>query len=227
MFFSLNHPVIWVRIVGVVVAIDEFDCQRGLRRVYTVDDSTGECIECSMELPKPPKPAAQGEEATGDLSSKDATRAIATTPPASTTPDALAGIDVGAVVDVKGRVKLFRDRKQINIQNMLHVVSTAQEVQFWNKIAEFRREVLGRPWTLDKRDVRRAKRQHLADVDAEERHKRRKERDDLLRKDETGGRFGKGGKQSTTGLPYRQSSSKSMVRGGRTHAEIQYDALGL
>ncbi|KAK8044605.1 hypothetical protein PG993_004629 [Apiospora rasikravindrae] len=45
-FFHLNHPIHWVRIVGVVVAIDSFYS----RRIYTIDDSSGACIECCTGL---------------------------------------------------------------------------------------------------------------------------------------------------------------------------------
>ncbi|KAK0125602.1 hypothetical protein ONS95_000390 [Cadophora gregata] len=45
-----NHPVKWVRITGVVVAVDEF---KG-KKVFTVDDSSGMCIECTAVAPPPP-----------------------------------------------------------------------------------------------------------------------------------------------------------------------------
>ncbi|PBP23329.1 OB-fold nucleic acid binding domain-containing protein [Diplocarpon rosae] len=44
-----NHPVKWVRITGVVVAVDEF---RG-KKVYVVDDSSGMTVECTAIAPAP------------------------------------------------------------------------------------------------------------------------------------------------------------------------------
>lgn len=226
-FFSLNHPIIWVRVIGVVVAIDDFYGHR----VYTIDDSTGECIECSVETPKPPKPGGKEAKAVargGDSSSSGNATAQGTT---TVSDDVLAAdIDVGMVVDVKGRVKLFRDRKQIKIQKVQRIGSTAQEVQFWNKIQDFRRDVLSRPWLLDKRDVRRAKKQHLADVDAEERRRRRKEKHKVLLRQEEADRrrgIGKANSHATTAtdLVHRQSPAKS--KSGSTHGDGQYDALGL
>lgn len=217
MFFSLNHPIIWVRIVGVVVAVDEFYG----RRVYTIDDSTGECIECSVEIPKPPKP--------GDRSAKEGSRkAVSEEAAQSSTASALpaAGLDVGDVVDVKGRMGLFRDRKQLRIQKMQPVASTAEEVQFWDKIRDFRREVLSQPWILDEREVRRAKKQHLADVDEEARRNRRKERHDLRRRDEVQRRHDeKENRHQTTELVHRPSLTK--LKREKPRAECQYDALGL
>ncbi|RYP52321.1 hypothetical protein DL768_002533 [Monosporascus sp. mg162] len=212
-FFSLNHPIKWVRVVGVVVAVDEFHG----RRVYTVDDSTGQCIECSVEVPTPPKPGARDEEPARNPAATDATQ--------GTVSDVPADIDVGMVVDVKGRVKLFRDIKQIEILKMQRVGSTEREVQFWNKIEGFRRDVLCRPWVLDRRDVRQAKKQYLADVDAEERRKRRKERDDVLRREDANRRLNRAGQHPTAKPMHREPSTKSM--GGKAHGDGQSDSLGL
>ncbi|KYK54981.1 Protein stn1 [Drechmeria coniospora] len=45
-YFHRNLPIKWVRIVGVVVAIDEY----AGRRVYTIDDSSAACIEALVSL---------------------------------------------------------------------------------------------------------------------------------------------------------------------------------
>ncbi|KAI0169001.1 hypothetical protein GGR52DRAFT_553208 [Hypoxylon sp. FL1284] len=157
-YFSLNHPIRWVRVVGVVVAIDEYYG----RRIYTVDDSSGKCVECSLDVPKP----ADSTRRNGLIG--DAT-------PAEPVKDApYSDIDVGMVIDVKGSTKLFRGQKQIHIQKLQRIRSTNQEVQFWNKIRDFRRDVLSQPWTLGKREVRQCKKQYLADVDVDEERKKRK-----------------------------------------------------
>ena len=226
----------WVRIVGVVVAVDEFYG----RRVYTVDDSTGECVECSVEIPKPAKPERLGDGAGAGAAGRNTT--MQGTAPAAPTPDIPTDMDVGMVVDVKGRVKLFRDRKQIRIVKAQRVASTAQEVQFWNRIRDFRRDVLARAWVLDRREVHRAKNQHLADlagVDAEERRKRRRERRERKsrpRKGEEEARprraHGETSRRSGADLdlahrpsPTTSNTSKQSVKARQ--AEGQYDALGL
>ena len=50
LFHYGNHPVKWVRVTGVIVAVDEY----AGRNVYTVDDSSGMCIECVCVTPTPP-----------------------------------------------------------------------------------------------------------------------------------------------------------------------------
>ncbi|KAI5865937.1 hypothetical protein GGS23DRAFT_554703 [Durotheca rogersii] len=157
-FFFLNHPIRWVRIVGVVVAIDDFYGWR----YYTVDDSTGACIQCRADIVRPAKSAPDD--------AGDEKKAAA---PASLS-EAASGIDVGMVVEVKGGTRLFRDQMEISVHKIRRLRSTSQEVQFWDKIRQFRREVLSQPWVLERREVRRCKKQHTADVDTEE--KRQKKR---------------------------------------------------
>ncbi|KAI0382144.1 hypothetical protein F5Y04DRAFT_253079 [Hypomontagnella monticulosa] len=215
-FFSLNHPVRWVRVVGVVVAIDEYFGHRN----YTIDDSTGACIECCVDIPKPPKnPAKNGV----------AGETVAAAPEPA--PDPYSEIDVGMVVDVKGSTKLFRDQRQVKVQKMQRVRSTNQEVQFWNKISDFRRDVLSQAWMLEKKEVRRCKKQHMADVDAEERRRKRKEE----KRKQMGYTVGRDAQkreppkvknENTTRKSTRQEP-QTKPQASHSHAEGQYNALGL
>ncbi|KAI2628768.1 hypothetical protein GGR54DRAFT_362175 [Hypoxylon sp. NC1633] len=207
-FFSLNHPIRWVRVVGVVVAIDEFYG----RRVFTVDDSTGECIECCLDIPKPAN--SRHEDGAGGA-------AVSTAP----APDVHPDIDVGMVVEVKGSTKLFRNQKQVKIQKLERIKSTNQEVQFWNKIRDFRRDVLSRPWILEKKEVRRCKKQHTADVEAEEKKARKKQIGHGPKDTVQSGRTRTKRAETTSDVVKGEPSAKS--RAGRSHTEGQYDALGL
>ncbi|KAI2621958.1 hypothetical protein GGS26DRAFT_256299 [Hypomontagnella submonticulosa] len=226
-FFSSNHPIRWVRIVGVVVAIDEYYGHRN----YTIDDSTGACIECCIDIPKPAKSLPQNGTAWG---------ALTVAPAPTSAPDPYSDIDVGMVVEVKGSTKLFRDQKQISVQKMQRTRSTNQEVQFWNKISDFRREVLSQPWMLEKREVRRCKKQHMADVDAEERRRKRKEekRKEEKRKEEKRKEMGyviNGGAQKQEAMARDADTRRKPTRReprtqpetGHPYTEGQYNALGL
>jgi hypothetical protein len=147
-----NHPIKWVRITGVVVAIDDFT----QRRVYTVDDSSGMCIECIC--PAPPKPG------TADPTTKPPivgiTKELGKEPkknaqplgPSVTNPNiSWDEVDVGSVVKIKGGISTFRDQKQIEIIKVEVLKSTDQEVRCWNEVLQFRREVLEVPWTVSKK----------------------------------------------------------------------------
>ncbi|ROW01291.1 hypothetical protein VMCG_05838 [Cytospora schulzeri] len=128
-FFHLNHPVRWVRITGMVVAVDEF----GTRRNYTVDDSSGVCIECVVDVPK--------SDPSITLGSKEQ-------PAATGKPRVPDEVDVGTLVDIRGGLALFRGSKQVKIEKATIIRSTEQELVYWEKVQAFRREVLDRPWEL-------------------------------------------------------------------------------
>ncbi|KAI1827009.1 hypothetical protein F4861DRAFT_464486 [Xylaria intraflava] len=161
-FFALNHPIRWVRIIGVVVAVDDYYGHR----VYTVDDSTGKCIECALAMPNA---IANKTNPHNGGHSRDAERpaghvAVTDTTPSITTTTPPTDIDVGMTVDVKGSVKLFRGQRQIKIQKVTRVLSTNQEVLFWDKIRDFRRDVLSQPWVLKDREVRRCRKLQQAEA---------------------------------------------------------------
>ncbi|KAK2599248.1 hypothetical protein N8I77_011018 [Diaporthe amygdali] len=132
-FFHRNLPLRWIRIAGMVVAVDEF----AHRRVYTVDDSDGLCIECVADLPKP--------------NSNDSASAAVTTLPKD--------VDVGTVVDLKGGLTLFRGNKQVKIEKMTILRSTDEEVALWEKATQFRVDVLDKPWKLTEREIRRCRKE--------------------------------------------------------------------
>ncbi|PFH60982.1 hypothetical protein XA68_18455 [Ophiocordyceps unilateralis] len=147
-FFHGNLPIRWVRVVGIVVAVDDFDS----RRVYTVDDSSGACIEALLVLlPAPMANSGKGQDkATADC------------------------IHVGSVVDVKGELSTYRDEKQIKIERIKRLRSTADELALWERRATFRRDVLDRPWVLARADIRRCRREAERSEAAVERKKRRR-----------------------------------------------------
>lgn len=140
-----------MRVVGVVVAIDNFSG----RRVFTIDDSSGACIEAATPYNEKAASAPLGL-------------------PGTTGPH--ADIDVGAVVDVKGALATFRDELQVRIERVTRVPSTGDEVALWEKRARFGREVLARPWVLAPGDVLRAREEaEQEDREADRRTRRLRE----------------------------------------------------
>ncbi|KAH6605651.1 hypothetical protein Trco_004804 [Trichoderma cornu-damae] len=141
-FFYKNLPIKWVRVVGVVVAIEQYVN----RRLYTIDDGSGRNILALVMPPAPAKPkngSTAGEQPT-ETDPQDA--------------DPYADVDVGVVVDVKGGVSAFRSERQISVEKMVVVKGTAQEVVLWEKRTKFRREVLDAPWLLQEKDIRQCRR---------------------------------------------------------------------
>ncbi|KAK3381428.1 hypothetical protein B0H63DRAFT_475676 [Podospora didyma] len=148
LFFYTNHPIKWVRIAGVVVAIDELEG----RRIYTIDDSSGATIECVANVAQP-----FGSGTATGVAPSNSTRGAETYQPQIPLVD--GDIDIGHVVDVKGGIKIFRGSRQIQADKIGHLRSTEQEVQFWERITSLRNEILDRPWVLDKKEVRRCQRE--------------------------------------------------------------------
>lgn len=146
----------WARIVGVVVAVDEFQA----RRVFTVDDGSGVCIEAVLWLASVDKLPKLPEAVEKRARQVEATEKLTTHPPG-----AFADIDVGVVVDVKGKLIRYREDIQIRIERMVSLETTQKELTLWEKRAGFRRQVLDTPWVLSKRDVRRAERAARAEIE--------------------------------------------------------------
>ncbi|KAH7157567.1 hypothetical protein B0J13DRAFT_173204 [Dactylonectria estremocensis] len=150
-YFYKNLPIKWVRVVGVVVAIDEL---KGLR-IFTVDDSSGACIQCTIPIPAPVKEGAAPQQEKG------------------TALPTYAHIGVGSVVDVKGGISFLFEDRRITIEKMSVVKSTAYEVVLWDKRTRFRAEVLDKPWLLRSRDIRKCKQEAEQNEGKAERKRKR------------------------------------------------------
>lgn len=136
-----------------VVAVDEYPG----RKVYTVDDSSGVCIECTIDIPRTVPPVGSAIAGAGSNPKSKVTTAASTTNP----PDAISKVpeevDVGTIVDIKGELALFRDHKQLKILKTTILRSTEHEVAFWEKLSTFRKDVLDKPWELTEKQVRRCR----------------------------------------------------------------------
>ncbi|KAH8666615.1 hypothetical protein BX600DRAFT_462094 [Xylariales sp. PMI_506] len=216
-FFHLNHPIRWIRIVGVVVAIDYYYG----RWIYTVDDSSGCCIECVSEAPAPANPR---NSAAPDNGQKELLDAL----PVSPHPE----VDIGVVIEVKGSLKLYRDQKQVKIEKIQCIRSTNVEVQFWNKIKAFKSDVLSQPWVLERKVVRKLEKENKRDVGSkeEEASARRKHHSKSDSASARSKAYGKA--RPPSGSAAGMSGPKNLYKPSKlstvsTSGDMQYDALGL
>lgn len=162
-YYHGNHPIKWVRITGVIVAIDEFST----RRIYTIDDSSGVCIECTCPAPPPqslalPPHLNQGVDGRPTTSTnqncESASAKRLSTPSVEAPLVPWDEIDVGMVVKVKGKPNTFRAVKQVDIVKIELMRSTEQEVRCWNEVLAFRKEVLRVPWVVSQEAENRFRR---------------------------------------------------------------------
>ena len=146
------------------MAVDEY----AQRRVYTVDDSSGVCIECVVTLAPKPQTAEGGQSDRKEAQAETSANVQKPEPPVPTipVPDEL---DVGSIVDVKGGLKIFRAQFQIKVEKIALLHTTEQEVAFWNKVWQFRVDVLSRPWSLDRKEIRKCRKEAEGVDEAKER----------------------------------------------------------
>ena len=113
-YFYLNHPIKWVRLVGVIVAYEE----SRYRWIIIIDDSSGATIE--VTCPRHPTsddtgpPVITGNAIGENGSSRGSS--IGTTITGNTID--MSGIDLGSVVKVKGGIGEFRGEKQITLERI-------------------------------------------------------------------------------------------------------------
>lgn len=108
-YFHLNHPIKWIRLVGVIVSFDDYE----KRWIMLVDDSSGATLEISCaKAPAKDKDANANElgngNGTGDSQGTSA----------SWIGVDLSGVDVGSVVKVKGGIGEFRGVKQMTLERI-------------------------------------------------------------------------------------------------------------
>jgi hypothetical protein len=140
-YFCLNHPVRFVRVVGVVVAIDDITSKYS---AITLDDGSGATIELKIV-----------RILLGDRDSKN--------PLSGTTVSNLnvisqfgvfeitvdhERIEIGTVLKAKGTISEFRGVKQLDLKRIHIVASTDEEAQAWAETAAFKINTLSAPWRI-------------------------------------------------------------------------------
>ncbi|KAF7957682.1 hypothetical protein EAE96_003254 [Botrytis aclada] len=166
----LNHPIRYIKLIGLVVSIDTF----ARRRVYTIDDSSGVCIECVALLPLSPSGAPPNSHPPPPPSS----------PSISTPQIPWNDISECKVVRILGIMGSYMQSPQLQIVKMGVVGSTEVERKWWDEcrgLKDPETGVLGREWVVGREEMERWRR----------RERRRKMREEVKR---GGGRDGRAAK---------------------------------
>ncbi|MCJ1408087.1 hypothetical protein MMC19_002160 [Ptychographa xylographoides] len=174
LYFHLNHPIKWVRSVGVIVAFDTLD----YRWNFQIDDGSGAAIEvtCPRERPSISEPSTTTNTTTAqnnpfrDLGMKGRTL--------SGVEIDMLGVDLGAVVKVKGGIGEFRGERTITLERITIVRNTTEEADAWNELHQFHSNILVKPWVITLEEQRKLKEE--ADgtrLKAEEKLRRRTHRE--------------------------------------------------
>lgn len=116
LYFHLNHPIKWIRLVGVIIALDLYPT----RWIALLDDSSGATIEITCGRPTP-TPTAQNANNTS-LAQSSTSLCGSDAPSRGVTATGhdidLGGVDVGTVVKVKGGIGSFREMRQMSLERI-------------------------------------------------------------------------------------------------------------
>lgn len=113
-YFSLNHPIKWVRLVGVIVSYDQLPS----RWIFILDDSSGATIE--VTCPRNPTPLEREPSTIASNGIRESRPSRGSSTGTTVTGNAIdmTGIDLGCVVKIKGGINEFRGEKQITLERI-------------------------------------------------------------------------------------------------------------
>lgn len=167
LYFLLNHPIRFVRLVGVVVAIDDINAKY---TTLTIDDGSGATVELKIiRIPS----ADQNPVDTSSNTTIDNVNIVSPFGVFEVIVDNQR-LDIGTVVKAKGTLSEFRGIKQVELKRVWVVTSTNEEAQAWAETARFKQEVLSHPWHLRSSKVKQIKDKIRADKKKLQDYERRK-----------------------------------------------------
>ena len=160
LYFYLNHPIQFVQLTGIVVAIEDFHPHIFL---FTLDDSSGSTIDVVWRKPKP-QSQSQNDYTTTTLTTAEATAKVKTQRQEreededeeqqqrredADTPllPLLNALEIGTTVLAKGTLSPFRHTLQLNLLR-LTVLTPTQELRLIQSRTSFLLNTLSKPWRL-------------------------------------------------------------------------------
>ena len=147
-YFYLNHPIRYVRLVGVVVAIDDINLKY---TVLTIDDGSGTNVEVKIirAIPDVHNPVDSSSntaiENVNIISRFGIFEVMVDRQP----------LNIGTIIKAKCTISEFRDLKQLEMKRVWIVSDTNEEAQAWTETAAFKRKVLSVPWHISSAEHKR------------------------------------------------------------------------
>lgn len=171
-WFWLNHPIQYFQIVGLVVQIDSV--AKGRYTLITIDDGSGVNMEVKLERKAP------WREGEAKWTENTHTEGVDVFEDLGGLPLVLLNgkkVEVGEVMQVKGKLTIFRQEKQLVVKRLRRVTDTNEEAVWWSRMADWKRTTLSKPWVISEADKARVDHQHQRD----ERETKRDQKRDLRR----------------------------------------------
>ena len=155
LYFYLNHPIQFIQIAGIIVAIEDFHPHIFL---LTLDDSSGATIDVIWRKPKPQDAAAAAKVT-------DQTKPTNDDDPPSLLP-LLETLKIGTTLIAKGTLSSFRQTLQLTLLRA-SVITPAQELNHIAARTSFLLSSLSQPWSLSARAQARLHKQASGDREEE------------------------------------------------------------
>lgn len=167
-YFHLNHPIRFVRLVGAIVAIDDINIRY---TVLTLDDGSGANMELKI-VRIPPRCEQNPVDTSSTTTTIDNVNVISRLGLFEVLV-AQQRLVIGTVVKAKGTISEFRGAKQLELKRIWVVTSTNEEAQAWAEAAAFKQAVLSRPWHISATEGKKIKGKIRAEKKREQEFQRR------------------------------------------------------
>lgn len=143
-WFWLNHPIQYVRLVGFICQIDMVAGGRYV--LMTLDDSSGANIEIKLER-EAGKITENGFKEYLPITGLDNVLVRVEMGLPIVTLDRSA-LELGTVIIAEGQIGSYIQNRQMVLSRLQRVPDTRAEAQHWAKVAEWKRLILSTPWAL-------------------------------------------------------------------------------
>ncbi|MCJ1356761.1 MAG: hypothetical protein MMC33_006757 [Icmadophila ericetorum] len=156
-YFHLNHPIQWIRLVGMVVAAEVIS---DFLWVITLDDSSGMNIEVVCRKSPTYLRLAKKKSENMELTSEETKTMLKESKMGITaqgTQIDMSEWDVGMAVKVKGGITAYKGERQVALEKITTVLTTNEEASAWAELQQFRTTVLSKPWMISAREERKMK----------------------------------------------------------------------
>ncbi|KAF2258020.1 hypothetical protein CC78DRAFT_526948 [Lojkania enalia] len=175
-YFYLNHPIRYVCLVGVVVAIDDINMKY---TVLTIDDGSGATVEVKIVRLTPDvyNPVESSSNTAIDnvhVISRYGIFEIMVNE---------ARLAIGSVIKAKCTISEFRNQKQLELKRVWVLFTTDEEAKAWTKAAVFKREVLSIPWQLSSVEHKKITKEIKVEREKAKKHERLKADHEARRKE--------------------------------------------
>ncbi|CBY00419.1 hypothetical protein LEMA_P015490.1 [Plenodomus lingam JN3] len=166
-YFHLNHPIRFVRLVGAIVAINDIHIRY---TVLTIDDGSGATID--LTITRIPSPGLNPVD-TSSPTTVDNVHIVSRIGVFDVLVDQQS-LDIGTIVKAKGTISEFRGAKQLDLKRISIVADTNEEARAWAEAAAFKQSVLARPWHISATEGKKIKSAIRAEKKKEQEYERRR-----------------------------------------------------